>query len=102
MSKYGKSKQKRKMQLLPGFGWTLFFGVFCFTCYAHAIDKKEEAYDDLLLKIQKLEEIKQNALEEREDLVLQISSQTDGGWIELVLKKQLGVVPEGQMKVYFK
>ncbi len=102
MSRLGKIKQKRKLQRLPSFGWTLFFGVFCFTCYSHAMERKSEACEGLAEKVQELELIKQSALEEREELSLQIASQSDADWIEMVLKKRLGVVPEGQMKVYFK
>lgn len=39
--------------------------------------------------------------EEKEDLVLQLQSQQDPEWIELVLKRSLGLIPEGQTKVYF-
>jgi hypothetical protein len=66
------------------------------------MDKKSEACEELASKIEELEKLKRSCLEEREDLVLQISSQNDENWIEMVLKKRLGVVPEGQMKVYFK
>lgn len=40
-------------------------------------------------------------LEEHEDLVLQIHSQSDPAWIQLTLMKGLGLVPDGQMKVFF-
>ena len=44
---------------------------------------------------------KEFLLEEKEDLKLQINSQKDPAWIELTLMKGLGLVPEGQLKVYF-
>lgn len=31
----------------------------------------------------------------------QIKSQNDPAWIELILKRDLGLVPEGQIKIYF-
>lgn len=34
-------------------------------------------------------------------LTRQINSQSDPSWIEMVLKKELGMVPEDQIKIYF-
>ena len=45
---------------------------------------------------------KENAIYNKEDLTLKISSQSDPSWIEQVLMKELGVVPENQIKVHFK
>ena len=39
--------------------------------------------------------------EKQEELRLQIASQSDPAWVELLIKKQLGMVPSGQTKVYF-
>lgn len=38
---------------------------------------------------------------ERDDLLLQIRSQNDPEWVELTLMRRVGLVPEGQVKVYF-
>lgn len=96
------SFQKEKKDKMPGLGWTLLFGFFCFAFYSHSMDKKSYACRELKSKIQELELTKKSSLEEREDLVLQISSQNDMDWVEMILKRRLGLVPEGQMKVYFK
>lgn len=37
----------------------------------------------------------------QEELKLQIMSQSDPAWIELVLIKSLGLVPEGYTKIYY-
>lgn len=37
----------------------------------------------------------------QEDLLLQINSQSDPAWVELILMKGLGLVPEGQTKAVF-
>lgn len=53
---------------------------------------------------QQLISIKENLAEasvRQEYLLRQINSQNDPAWIELVLKKELGLVPEGQQKIYF-
>ena len=74
----------------------------CFTVYAQGMQKKSKDCFDLRDKITRLQEQKQSILRLHDDLVLQICSQSDPDWIELTLKRQLGVVPEGQKKVYFK
>ncbi len=55
------------------------------------------------LKFQMSELLKEKALakKEREELLGKIESQNDPAWIELVLMKELGVVPDGYIKVYF-
>lgn len=45
---------------------------------------------------------KKLALVRKESLERQIMSQSDPRWITLTLTRVLGVVPEGQTKVYFK
>ncbi len=95
---------KKKSERLFSFSWssTIAFAVFCFVFYSYAAGRKSEICLELQAKIRDLEMLKQSSLEEREDLVLQMASQNDRDWIEMILKKRLGVVPEGQMKVYFK
>lgn len=44
---------------------------------------------------------KEAALNQQQDLRLQIISQQDPAWIELTLMKGLGLVPEGQQKILF-
>lgn len=44
---------------------------------------------------------KEKARTLQETLKLQINSQSDPAWVELTLKKGLGLVPEGQIKVFF-
>jgi len=58
-------------------------------------------YRDLLCQLSKLEEEKIRAIEEHKDLLLQVSSQQDPAWIEMVLMRELGLVPEGQKKIHF-
>ena len=82
--------------------WTLLFVAACLLLYFHGIEKKKQACIDLREKAWELESLKRLAQVEQEELMLQIQSQNDPEWIEMVLKKRLGVVPEGQMKVYFK
>lgn len=62
--------------------------------------KEEGAHLQALLeslKEEKVNQEKQHAL-----LVLQTQSSSDPAWVELVLKRELGLIPEGQTKVIFK
>ena len=95
----GKS---RLLEFFQRYGWMLLFCIMCFTVYSQAMHKKSGVCSDLREKILELESLKASMEMEREDLALQIHSQSDSDWIEMILKKRLGVVPEGQMKVYFK
>ncbi len=47
-------------------------------------------------------EEKERAMKIQEKLLLTINSQSDPAWIELVLFRELGLVPEGAAKVWFK
>jgi hypothetical protein len=49
-----------------------------------------------------LREEKQTVEKHHALLVLQFNSSSDPAWIELVLKRELGLIPEGQTKVVFK
>jgi hypothetical protein len=95
-------KEGKFLRFFHRYGWTALFLTACFILYSQAMQKKADVCSDLKGKIRELESLKQFVQSEREDLALQIHSQSDSEWIEMVLKKRLGVVPEGQMKVYFK
>ena len=82
--------------------WMWVVIVFCYLFYSHGIRKKNEQQTELQARLKGLESMHFLASQERDDLLLQINSQSDPAWIELTLKKGLGVVPEGQVKVYFK
>ena len=69
--------------------------------YFHGMRKKDLAFQELQARLKNLQQEKAAVLTEREDLQLQIQSQTDPAYIEMTLMKGLGMVPEGQHKVYF-
>lgn len=81
--------------------WTILFILFCYGFYLHGMHKKKELFNQLLAKVQVLEKQLHVVMETREDLLLQIESQNDPAWTEMLIKKQLGMVPCGQTKVYF-
>lgn len=69
--------------------------------YEQGLKKRDLDYDKLHLQLVDLQQQKKEALSLREDLILQVNSQSDPAWVELVLMKGLGLIPEGQTKVFF-
>ena len=82
--------------------WMLLALILGVTFYSHAIQKKEREYEVLKIRKEILLAERTHLLQEQEDLKMRINSQSDPAWIELVLMRGLGLVPEGQKKVYFK
>jgi len=81
--------------------WVFLILSVSYTFYVHGMKKKEKDLAELQGKLKDLQKRKHIALAEQEDLIRQINSQSDPAWIQLVLMKGLGVVPEGQVKVFF-
>ena len=73
----------------------------CTVVYFHSVGKKNEVIASLDQRLESLHEEKNALLQLKDDLLLQINSQSDPAWIQLTLMKGLGLVPEGQLKVYF-
>ncbi len=69
--------------------------------YMSAMREKGRALGEMTAQLHELEKSKQEALTVQKDLLLQIESEKDPAWVEMVLKRNLGMVREGQVKVYF-
>lgn len=52
-------------------------------------------------RLEQLAQQKAAAVLVREEQLLQIQSQKDPRWIEMVLMRKLGLVPDNTLKVYF-
>ena len=79
--------------------------VFVFVClfsYSHAHKKKAVVFEQLKTRFEELTIQKREAEKIREDLQLQIESQSDPLWIEQTLMRGLGLVPQGQKKIIFR
>lgn len=61
--------------------------------------KDERAHLQTFLET--LKEERQSQEKHHALLVLQVGSSSDPAWIELVLKRELGLIPEGQTKVVY-
>jgi hypothetical protein len=81
--------------------WVIVFVAVCAVLYLHSMRQKELSYQEMAHRLRGLEKEKALALVQQEELLLQIQSQSDPAWVEMVLKRNLGMVSEGQTKVYF-
>lgn len=85
-------------------GRNWWFVVFCLVAtlaHVHFSKEKKEGLRLLEERLSQMEAQKLQALQTKEDLELKLASQSDPAWIEMVLIRELGVVPEGFLKVHF-
>ncbi|HNA62013.1 MAG TPA: hypothetical protein PKW79_02935 [Rhabdochlamydiaceae bacterium] len=82
--------------------WVIAFVILGSIVYFSAMHHKNNSYKEMLACLYGFEKEKALAVAEHQELILQIDSQSDPAWVEMVLKRNLGLVPEGQVKVYFK
>ena len=81
--------------------WAIVFTTLTVAFYFQAAHSRSAIFSDLSARLQEMEKEKLLASQEQEELSLQLQSETDPAWIEMVLMKELGVVPEGWTKVQF-
>lgn len=79
----------------------VLFSLMCLLFYEQGNKHRQEFYKELKVRFQDLFDDMKEAERLNEALWLQINSQSDPAFVELTLKKVLGVVPEGQIKVFF-
>lgn len=82
--------------------WTAVFCALTCVAHFHFIKEKKAAVQSMSARFAEMEKTKWAALQNREELALALASQDDPAWIEMVLMRDLGVVPEGFLKVHFK
>lgn len=82
--------------------WVVIFCVSSGLVHVHFLKEKKGALQQLNLRLEEMGKEKWLALQKKEDLQLRIASQNDPAWIEMILMRDLGVVPEGFLKVHFK
>ncbi len=94
------------MATVDGSWWRAWWWVVCvcltaICVYFHFINGKKAQVAELTGRFEEVQGQKMLALQERERFRLQIESQSDPSWIEMILMRDLGVVPEGWLKVHF-
>jgi hypothetical protein len=70
--------------------------------YSQSMKKKKFLFSELTFRLSEMEKEKKWVCLEKEHLELKIASQDDPSWIEMILMRDLGVVPEGYLKVHFR
>ena len=81
--------------------WVAAFILISYLIYSYSLQYKNTLQSSLQETVLKLEMKKNLALQQKEELLLKLSSFSDSEWIELVLMQKLGVVPEGKIKIHF-
>lgn len=81
--------------------WVFAFCLMTLLFYSQAIKEKKSKVRELAFRLEEMEKERVLAYAEKEDLRLRISSRDDPAWIEMILMRDLGVVPEGFLKVHF-
>ncbi len=82
--------------------WVVLFCLITTLVYLHFWKEKKRAVRLLATRLEQMEGEREMTLQRKEDLSLRIASQDDPAWIEMILMRDLGVVPEGFLKVHFK
>ena len=82
-------------------GWVALFVLLLLFSYAALVAPRERAIEELSFRLHEMKKQERCLKETKEELSLRLQSQEDPAWMELVLMKELGVVPEGWVKVHF-
>jgi hypothetical protein len=82
--------------------WVVAFCSLSIFVYFQSIQHKKRAIQELSFRIEEIEREKLDAEKMKEELLLAVASQEDPAWIEMILMRDLGMVPEGWLKVHFK
>lgn len=82
--------------------WVAVFCAITGFVYFQSQKEKHAAVRDLSFRLEEMEKEKLLALSDRDTLNLTLASQDDPAWIEMILMRDLGLVPEGFLKVHFK
>jgi uncharacterized membrane protein len=81
--------------------WVIAFFILVLAIYLSSLKQQQETIQEALTELQQLTQKKNKLYAQKEELLLQMENQTNPAWIEIVLKRNLGLVPKNQVKVYF-
>ncbi len=91
---------QRSERFIVSWWWVLLCALVCYGACEHVLRSRDREYRVLFTQLEALKVEKLLALDLQADLQLQIHSHSDPKWVELTLMKVLGLVPEGQTKVF--
>jgi len=81
--------------------WVVLFSLLCLMFYEQGQKHRLVFFEELREKLKELNDERESSLKLKKELMLNINSQSDPAFVELTLMKVLGVISEGQVKVYF-
>lgn len=81
--------------------WVVLFCTAVGLMHLHALKNRNAVLREITFRYHEMEKERCMVLQEKEDLQMRIASQNDPAWIEMVLMREIGVVPEGWIKVHF-
>lgn len=81
--------------------WVYGFILLCFIAFKPILRHLEKEKERLLNSLTELETSKNELVQLQQNLKLELESQKDPYWVEMILKKELGLVSEGQTKIRF-
>ncbi len=81
--------------------WVIVFVALNFCIFNPILKHLDSGENKLRASLSNLQLEKHASLNQKHHLELQLDSQGDPFWVEMILKKELGLVSEGQTKVYF-
>ena len=101
MNKYEIVKRKFFMSIVRSW-WVICFFLFSFGIYNQSIKCKNRELCSLRSRFDEIFMKKKNLLQQKEELNVRKEAYKDPFWIEQLLIKELGVVPKGYIKIFFK
>ena len=81
--------------------WVVLFSLLCLLLYEQGQKHRKVFFEELNAKFRELQSDREKAQKLNHELMLHINSQSDPAFVELTLMNILGVISEGQVKVFF-
>lgn len=94
-------REKRALTFFKEWKWVLLFLFISMILLENSLFRLNQEKISLENHLTRLNAAVFEAEQLQDELTLQINSQSDPAWIELVLKKELGLVKENETKVLF-
>ncbi|MEN9654560.1 MAG: hypothetical protein RL235_672 [Chlamydiota bacterium] len=92
---------QRGFQSIRSWWWALALFIVALMAYVPMLRAKSSELDELHFRLAEMEKECRAAIQEQELLNLTLASQSDPAWIEMVLMRDLGLCPDGFLKVHF-